>query len=146
MSTPVLQRNQGGGGFATFVPIDVSTLYPHDSVQNVAAIVSTATTNAQVLSTTPAHLIGIDLYNSDVTNAAYLKLYDKATAPVPGTDTPVMVFEVSQGGTSGHLTLGSDQINYEFKVGIGLALTKLPALNDATALVTAGSVSGTITF
>lgn len=68
--------------------------------------------------------------------AAFLKFYDKATAPVPGTDVPVLTVSIPAGGFAS-LALGD--IGPPFELGLGLGITNLAADNDATAVV-AGQV------
>lgn len=65
--------------------------------------------------------------------AAFLKLYDKATAPVAGTDTPTITISVPASGT---VSLPGP---LPFSLGLGLAITNLAADADTTA-VAAGQV------
>ena len=51
------------------------------------------TNNATVVSAKPAALGSLTVFNAGGA-AAYLKLYNSAALPVPGTDTPVMVVAV----------------------------------------------------
>lgn len=103
------------------------------SVQSAALtpyhLVSAATTNATNV-TAAAGLCGISqAINNSASAWAYLKIFDKATAPAPGTDTPVLSFGLPpNGGSIGPL---------EFKVanGLGFAITGAPADNDTTAVL-----------
>lgn len=65
----------------------------------------------------------------------WLKLYDKGTAPVVGTDTPVLVLPVPPGAFSFPL-----EYRY-FAVGLGFAITTGVSDNDAGAIA-AGDVLG----
>lgn len=75
-------------------------------------------------------------YASNTGTIAYVKLYNKATAPVVGTDVPEMVITVPANGQI-ELTPGFN--GYRFPLGLGIAITGLPADTDTTA-VAAGQV------
>lgn len=70
-------------------------------------------------------------------SARYVKIYNKASNPTVGTDTPVFTFLVPA-NTSG-TNLGLPTYGAAFATGIALAITALAADNDATA-ITAGDV------
>ncbi len=66
-------------------------------------------------------------------SARFVKLYNKASAPTVGTDTPIHCFEVP-GGTTGagsNLTLPAGGI--AFSLGIGIGITTGEADNDTGA-------------
>lgn len=63
--------------------------------------------------------------------ARYLKLYNKATAPTVGTDTPVIVIPIPAGQVV-QIDGGSNGIR--FGTGIGWALTASAADSDTTAV------------
>jgi hypothetical protein len=63
--------------------------------------------------------------------AAFLKLYDKATAPAAGTDVPLLTIPVP---TSGVVTLPLGEHGLLFEVGLGYAITNLVADSDTTAV------------
>jgi len=146
MSTPSLQRNVGGGGFTPVAQVNPPAL-PTTITQtsNKAAIITTASTNAALLSSVPGRLGYVILGNTAAT-WAYLKLYDKATAPVPGTDTPVAVYAIPPAASGGQLIVLPLDGAPAFANGIGIAITLAAALADATALAGASTVVGTITF
>lgn len=60
----------------------------------------------------------------------WLKLYNKATAPTVGTDTPVMTVQLPPGVSTGQFAI-SDGI--AFGLGIGVGATQLLADADTTA-------------
>lgn len=99
-------------------------------------VISTATTNAVLVKGTPAGLIG-GVFANNGASWIYLKLFNKATAPVPGTDTPTMVIGLAPAATTQLNCLGP---GVSFNVGLGLALTGAPALLDATAIASAACV------
>jgi hypothetical protein len=91
--------------------------------------VSAATTNATNVKTSGGTVYGFLASNI---NAAvrYLKLYDKASAPTVGTDTPVATVVLPIGGTSSH----SFPHGISFTNGISFALTTGIADSDTAAV------------
>lgn len=75
------------------------------------------------------------LYKFHVTNNSaswrYLKVYNKATAPIPGTDSPVLTFGLAP---NDNLTFNLGDIGLTMATGIGIAVTGAPALLDNTAI------------
>lgn len=93
------------------------------------------TTNATVVKASAGKVFTITGYNAAAA-LRYLKLYNKATAPTVGTDTPVFTFACK----------ATDVFNiqipngYQFGTGIGFALTTGAADSDTGAL-TAGDIT-----
>lgn len=105
----------------------MQSLIPH-------RLLSAASTNATSVRTTRCHLHGWYLFN---TNAAvrYLKIYDKASAPTVGTDTPVMTIPIPAGsGANVNMANG-----IHFENGLAYAITTGVADAD-TAAVAANEV------
>jgi hypothetical protein len=73
--------------------------------------------------------------------AAIVKLYNKATAPVVGTDTPEMIIPVpaAVGGVPGFAEITPGFNGHRFALGLGIAITGGMADSDTTA-VAAGQV------
>lgn len=93
---------------------------------------SAATTNANAIKTSKGQLYGFDVtIPSTVSGTYYLKFYDKASAPVVGTDVPKLVYAISSPGLLRNFPLGDAFVN-----GIAWALTGGQADNDTTAAVT----------
>ena len=93
-------------------------------------LVSAGSNNAQNVKGTPGQIYGWNIYN----NAAYpiyVKLWNKATAPIPGTDTPVRTIGV-QAGTQFSHNIGVGMV---FSLGIGISITKGIADADNTAVL-----------
>jgi hypothetical protein len=84
-------------------------------------LVSAGSTNATSLKASAGQIYSIDCFNI---NAAvrYLKLYNKASAPTVGTDTPVHVYAIPGATTGGGFTK-SIPVGMEFTTGIAFALT-----------------------
>lgn len=96
------------------------------------ALNSAATTNAASIVAVPATLINIVAINNAVT-AAFIKLFDQATAPVTGTDTPIMILTIP---ASSNMFFS---IPMPFLLGLGIAVTNLITDLDNTAIA-AGQV------
>lgn len=62
--------------------------------------------------------------------ARFVKLYDKATAPTVGTDTPKITLALA---ATSQATLPVGDSGIEFLLGIGIGATQLIADNDTTA-------------
>lgn len=67
----------------------------------------------------------------------YLKLFNKATAPVPGTDTPVVTIPLPVG----FFNIDFSSIGISFTAGMGYSITGLNPDADVTALA-AGDIVG----
>lgn len=121
-------RDNNDGTFATVVALNRPT--------GVARLVSAAaSTNATVVKGSAGQVFRVIGHNTAAA-IRYLKLYNKATAPTVGTDTPVVTLALP--------ATASFQIDLEafaFPLGIGYALTVNAADADTTAL-TAGDVVG----
>jgi len=103
-------------------------------------LVSAASTNATLVATGTRTLMGIQVINN---NAAplYLKLYNKATTPIPGTDTPVQNYEIPANGAGSNFGGGFIfDTPIALNLGLGIALTAGQALLNNTP-VAAGDVT-----
>lgn len=106
-------------------------VYDGDPPTGVSRIVSAgASVNATVAKASAGRLKRV-LVNNVAGHVIYLKFYNKATAPVVGTDTPVFTLALAEGVND--LDLG----NHPFPLGIGYGLTVNAADNDTTALTAA---------
>lgn len=90
---------------------------------------SAATTNAAVIKSSPGAVFNVQISNASA-SARSVKLYDKATAPTVGTDVPIMTFQLPA-ATSKEVEFNKGT---RFGLGIGIAITALPAVTDATAV------------
>lgn len=100
-------------------------------------LTSAATTNATSVKASTGILCGGSLRNR-AASERYFKLYQKATAPVVGTDTPILTIGIPAGGA---ITLG-DVFGFAgllMSTGVAYAITGAYADNDTTA-VAAGDV------
>jgi hypothetical protein len=101
---------------------------------------SLATTNGALILTGTSGLHAFYASNIGATTA-YVKLYNKATAPAVGTDVPAMVIPVPSNAVNGigtaDLAIGHN--GFRFALGLGIAVTGGVADSDTTA-VAAGQV------
>lgn len=106
----------------------------------VKRVKAAASVNNTLVQGVPGVVDGYSLSNS-AAYAVFFKLYDKATAPVAGTDVPAFTVLVPAGATvNGVFTKG-----VRFTVGIGFAITKLVADTDTTVVV-ADDLSGVLAY
>lgn len=95
--------------------------------------IGAATTNAKVVK---ASIGQIEAFTGWATTAAYLKFYDKATAPTVGTDIPVLTMLLP---ANQPVSVSMAGIGLQMNNGIAMAITLNPADTDATALAAAGT-------
>lgn len=108
------------------------------SSNNTGCVVSSAAnTNGTLLSSSPC-----DVYHISATNTTaalkYLKIYNKSSAPVVGTDVPVMTIALQP---SNVLTQIPIDLGLYLNKGLAIAITGLAATSDTTA-VAIGDVVG----
>jgi hypothetical protein len=101
---------------------------------------SAATTNGALILTGTSGLHAFWATNTGAA-AAFVKLYNKATAPTVGTDVPEMIIPVpaAVGGVPGVASLPIGFNGFRFALGLGIAITGGAADSDTTA-VAAGQV------
>ena len=100
-------------------------------VRNTARLLSAAgTTNATLVSATGVTIKRITGFNARA-SAVYLKLYDKATAPTVGTDTPRKTLYIPAS-----LAFSFEMDDF-FGTGLGYGMTTAGADNSTAALTAA---------
>jgi hypothetical protein len=106
-----------------------------------SSLVSTAATNATLVKGGGAggNLFEISASNPTAT-PAYLKLYNKSTAPTVGTDVPMMTIPIP---ANSNVSLEFGPLGKRFTSGIALAITGAIAATDTTASVAGIQVSAT---
>lgn len=92
--------------------------------------ISTADTNGVSLKGSAGQIYAIQVSNIHATDKRYLKLYNKASAPTVGTDTPVKTLTLFPGQS---LTLYWE-VGLPFTTGIAYAITSWLADNDTGAI------------
>ena len=102
-------------------------------------VVTAASTNSAVVKATAGTLYEITISNPTAT-AAYVKLYNKTTAPTVGTDVPVLTQAVAAGAT---VALNFGQVGKRFATGIGIACTAAAAASDTGVSVAGIQINAT---
>ncbi len=122
----------GGAGVLVQASADVAF---DEAGWTTYTMVSAGSTNATSVSTTPTVLHSIVVQN---VNAAvrYIKLFDKASAPTVGTDTPVLNIGLQGSATGPSVSI---VVNANFTLGLAFALVTGAALLNNSA-VTASDV------
>lgn len=92
-------------------------------------LISAATTNATSVKAS-AGVVGSITATNGSAAIKFLKLYNKASAPTVGTDTPVMTIGVPAGNT----VVIENPAGIRFSTGIALATTGLITVADTTAV------------
>lgn len=103
---------------------------------------SAASTNATSAKAASGTMYSVDALNTSA-SVKYLKLYNKATAPTVGTDTPVLTLALPPNNVAKALTF---HLGMYFSAGIACALTGAAADADATALAAGDVVGVNITY
>lgn len=98
---------------------------------------SAASTNATVAKSSAGRLYRVQAFNN-ATNLLFLKIYNKATTPTVGTDTPIATLALP---SKVKYDLDFDLIGLYCSLGISFAITANAADNDTTAIA-AGDVVG----
>lgn len=120
----------GTGTFATQAVPTAGTTGGATTAFGVAA----NTNNSTSVKGSAGVVYSVQVYNNSAT-IAYLKLYNKATAPTCGTDTPVKVI-----GIPGNTSLGGNNVSFgggtgaAFGTGIGICIVTGIANSDNTAV------------
>jgi len=108
-------------------------LTPGPATSNSRLLSSAASTNGTNVKGSAGILLNVIGYNA-VGTIAYLKLYNKATSPTVGTDTPTHTFVLPPYGVF------NIPVNYSFATGIGFGLTTAAA-DNSTAAVASGDIT-----
>jgi hypothetical protein len=103
-------------------------------------IQSAASTNLTLVKNTHGNLYAVDIGNGGTVDA-WIKFYNKATAPVIGTDTPVFTSYIPK-GTARTISYSTP---YGFTVGLGYGITGAAADTDTTA-VALNQITGVINY
>jgi hypothetical protein len=139
----VSPRNAGTGDLTKSFPVtgtltQVNTVFTSGTPSPPATpyiLNSLATTNGALILTGTSGLHAFYATNTGAT-PAFVKLYNKATAPTVGTDVPAMIIPVpaAVSGVPGVATLPIGHNGFRFALGLGIAITGGVADNDTTAI------------
>ena len=111
----------------------VTASTPTASTTTAATLSSAASTNATSVKTSAGNLYSIAASNVGAA-AAFLKIYNKASAPTVGTDVPVLTIPIAASGVA-QVNFGSQ--GFRMGTGIAFSITNLAADSDATAIAAA---------
>lgn len=92
-------------------------------------LISAATTNAQSIKASAGQVFGYELGNNGASDA-WVKLYNKASAPTVGTDTPFRTIYLPKGTSKSLHAIGG----LSMQTGIAIAITGGAADADTTAV------------
>jgi hypothetical protein len=139
-SLPAGANTIGGVTLAAALPAGSSTIGgtfpvpPPSAGVALSRIISAANTNASVIKASAGRLLRVLAVNTG-TSPRYVKLYNSATSPTVGTDTPLLTLTVLPGGG----LQASFEWAVSFAAGISIAITGGAADADTTAIA-AGEV------
>ena len=102
---------------------------------NTHRLTSAATTNATSVKAAPCRLMNVVVSNTNAA-ARYLKLYNKASAPVVGTDVPILTIPLPP---TSQPAVPMGLFGLDFSLGLAYAITAGAADADVAA-VGAGDV------
>lgn len=120
------------GNTANTTPWLVTDLPTTSGGLSLHKTISAASTNGTSVKGSAGHVYGIQAFNTNAA-ARYLKLYNKASAPTVGTDTPVKVLTIPGNTAGAGLIVESDK-GLAFGTGIAFALTTGVADSDTGAV------------
>jgi hypothetical protein len=121
-----------GTAFSQVGIVDVKDVAVTTGGYTPNGLVSAATTNATSIKSS-AGTLGYIVAGNSLGTVAYVKMYNKASAPSVGTDVPVQWYTVP-GNTQGAGLVLAIPKGCNFSTGIALAITGLPATSDTTAV------------
>jgi hypothetical protein len=97
---------------------------------------SAASTNSTLVSSGKRNIMNVVATNTTATTY-YLKLYDKATAPTCGTDTPIQTYPIAAGQTTPLVSPNGIAV----VSGVGFCLTGALPDADATSAATGVAIN-----
>lgn len=138
-ATDIGNMTPAAGSTTATISGNVSTAEATKLAGTTYNLVTAATTNLVSARSAAANLFEISLSNPTAT-PVYVKLYNKATAPVVASDVPVITIPVPANSVQ-VLSFGSQ--GKRFATGIGLAATGAIGATDATNAVAGVQINAT---
>lgn len=137
---PVDLTNTGSASPAESIPVTLTSYVtslplPSPTSGSYAipySLTATASTNATLVKNSAANLGGGVVTNTSAA-AVWLKIFNKNTAPVVGTDTPVLTVQIPAGGQA-RVTDCIPAIGMRLPSGLAFSITANPAKTDTTAI------------
>lgn len=99
-------------------------------------LISANSVNSTLVNGYPCYLTGVSAFDVNA-SPAWLKFYNKATAPTVGTDTPFMTIEVPGNGVIENIVFPDGGIYFD--TGLGFGVTTALA-DNSTAAVAANEI------
>jgi len=118
--------------YTPFTPTTAFSINPSSTIGAVTHhhLISAATTNTTSVKASAGVINAAEFSNNGAT-VAYVKLYDKASAPTVGTDTPIATILVPINGT---VVLSGGYCGQRTTTGIAYTITGGMAVSDTTAV------------
>lgn len=131
-------------GVGTYRWDSLNTLAIFDVVDSASArlLSSAATTNSTLIKNSACTIFSIDAVNTTA-SVKYLKIYNKASAPTVGTDTPFMTMGIPPSNANFSRTFPG---GVRLATGCGFAETGAAADSDTTAVAVGDVVALNITY
>lgn len=138
-STAIAHKEENSSGLIS----TIGTVTIADSpTETYAQVITAATTNATSVTSGATKLRTISLVNG-VATLRFFKIYNKASAPTVGTDTPVLTLTMSPNNPS-PFTLPNGGLS--LSLGFAYAMTLGVANSDTTADSVVGAVTGILGY
>ena len=138
-STAVAYKDENSSGLISTIGAVTLSDSP---AETYAQVITAATTNATSVTSGATKLRTISLVNG-VATLRFFKIYDKATAPTVGTDTPVLTLTMSPNNPS-PFTLPNGGLS--LSLGFAYAMTLGVANSDTTADSVVGAITGILGY
>lgn len=134
-----------GSAISASNPLPTTQVAPTGNGFTPYKLINAATTNATNVKASAGDVGGIQVYNNSGV-VAYFKLYDKASAPTVGSDTPVktIIVPANTSGAGTNVSFASPGIS--FTNGISFALTTGITDADTGAIASANTISINIDY
>lgn len=116
--------------FASPAAAQINALVEAASPLTPFKLIAANSNNATSLKASPGRIEGIELGGIGAA-PAYLKLYDKASAPTCGTDTPVKVLIIPAAATAANGAVNNVTIPDGFSFLVGIAFCVVTGIADA---------------
>lgn len=98
-------------------------------------LLSANTTNSNNIKAGAGQIYGFVITNTNA-SARFVKLYNKATAPTVGTDTPAMTLVIPGNASGAGMVAAEFSSGIAFGTGIGIGITAVVTDADTTAVAT----------
>lgn len=141
--------NAANGDFSEVTVSNLGALWTHPIGNSIGGATtytlnaSAASTNATSVKGSAGTLYSIAVFNLNA-SPRYFKLYNKATSPTVGTDTPVATYMIPGNASGAGLTI-SFPVGAAFATGLAYALTTGMATSD-TGAVAANEITVHLTY